>query len=161
PQKIPASSQGTMNNVAMGSESWDYYETIAGGTGAHAAGRGLDGKQSHMTNTLNTSIEIMEKNYPIIINRYALRTESGGKGLHNGGEGLIREYQILEPTKVTLLTERRILPPTGHFHGENGSLGINKLNGEIIEGKVELELKKNDVLRIETPGGAGWGLPSP
>jgi N-methylhydantoinase B/oxoprolinase/acetone carboxylase alpha subunit len=74
---------------------------------------------------------------------------------------LIREYQILEPTKVTLLTERRILPPTGHFHGENGSLGINKLNGEIIEGKVELELKKNDVLRIETPGGAGWGPTSP
>ena len=161
PQEIPASSQGTMNNVAMGSKSWDYYETIAGGTGAHALGRGLDGKQSHMTNTLNTSIEIMEKNYPIIIKRYALRTESGGKGLHHGGEGIIREYQILEPTKVTLLTERRILPPTGHCHGENGSLGINKLNGEIIEGKVELELKKNDVLRIETPGGAGWGLPSP
>jgi N-methylhydantoinase B len=161
PQKIPASSQGTMNNVAMGSASWDYYETIAGGTGAHAAGRGLDGKQSHMTNTLNTSIEIMEKNYPVIIKRYALRTESGGKGLHHGGEGLIREYQVLEPTKVTLLTERRILPPTGHFHGENGSLGINKLNGEIIEGKVELELKKNDILRIETPGGAGWGPTSP
>ncbi|MBT4205258.1 MAG: hydantoinase B/oxoprolinase family protein [Proteobacteria bacterium] len=161
PQKIPASSQGTMNNVAMGSASWDYYETIAGGTGAHAAGRGLDGKQSHMTNTLNTSVEIMEKNYPLIIKRYALRTESGGKGLHHGGEGLIREYQILEPTKVTLLTERRILPPTGHFYGGNGSLGINKLNGEIIEGKVALELKKNDVLRIETPGGAGWGAMSP
>jgi N-methylhydantoinase B len=160
PYRIPASSQGTMNNIAMGSASWDYYETIAGGTGAHATGRGLDGKQSHMTNTLNTSIEIMEKNYPIIINRYALRKGSGGKGLYDGGEGIIREYQILEPTKITLLTERRILPPTGHFQGGDGALGQNKLNGRVIEGKMELTLKKNDILSIETPGGAGWGRPA-
>ena len=158
PEKIPASSQGTMNNIAMGDNNWDYYETIGGGMGGHYSGTGLSGVQSHMTNTLNTPIEIFEKNFPIMIQSYAIRYESFGPGLNPGGNGLVREYHFLRPTEVTVLSERRINEPPGHHGGGNGKSGLNILNGEKIPGKTSFLAKKSDVLRIETPGGAGWGM---
>ncbi len=157
PNQIPAASQGTMNNIAMGNSGWNYYETIAGGTGAHAKGAGLDAVQSHMTNTLNTPIEIFEKNFPVTIQSYKIRKSSNGKGLFNGGNGLVREYLFGEPTQVTILSERRLNPPPGHHGGEDALCGLNSLNGQKIAGKVSFLAEKSDVLKIETPGGAGWG----
>ncbi|MEX2326469.1 MAG: hydantoinase B/oxoprolinase family protein, partial [Pseudomonadales bacterium] len=117
PGSIPAASQGTMNNVAMGNHrtdpSWDYYETIGGGTGAHAGGEGLSAIQSHMTNTLNTPVESLEMHYPVRIREYSIRRGSGGQGRHRGGDGLVREFEFLAPAELTLLTERRSFAPWG------------------------------------------------
>ncbi|HWP94137.1 MAG TPA: hydantoinase B/oxoprolinase family protein [Gammaproteobacteria bacterium] len=161
PDRIPAASQGTMNNLAMGARltngAWDYYETIAGGTGAHAHGPGLSGVQSHMTNTLNTPIEVLEANFPVRVRRYALRDGSGGAGLHRGGDGLVRAFEFLGPAEVTLLTERRRHAPWGLAGGESGAPGRNLLNGEALPGKVACRVAAGDVLTIETPGGGGWG----
>jgi N-methylhydantoinase B len=168
PERIPAASHGSMNNLAMGyrpsvdatvgAKSWDYYETIGGGMGAGSEGGGLSGVQTHMTNTLNTPIEVLEMNYPLRINRYAIRDNSGGRGCRNGGDGLIREYQFLAPAEATLLTERRFNSPWGLAGGEDGKRGENRLNGELIGSKVHVRLKQDDRLTIETPGGGGFGL---
>ncbi|WP_199176097.1 hydantoinase B/oxoprolinase family protein [Zhongshania marina] len=161
PELIPAASQGSMNNVAMGGRGagahWDYYETIAGGMGAHSAGRGLSGVQSHMTNTLNTPVESLEMHYPLRVRRYALRTHSGGEGQFVGGEGVIREFEFLSPTQFTLLTERRSLSPWGLAGGGNAQLGRNLFNGQTLAGKISMSAAAGDVLTIETPGGGGWG----
>ncbi|NOR51411.1 MAG: hydantoinase B/oxoprolinase family protein, partial [Gammaproteobacteria bacterium] len=114
--------------------------------------------QTHMTNTLNTPIEVLEMNYPVRINRYAIRDHSGGRGSRNGGDGLVREFEFLAPAEVTLLTERRINPPWGLAGGEDGKIGKNWLNGELIGGKVHIRVKQGDCLTIETPGGGGFGL---
>jgi N-methylhydantoinase B len=161
PDAIPAASQGTMNNVAMGSRlaRWDYYETIAGGMGASAARRGLSAVQSHMTNTLNTPIESLETHYPLRLRRYALRRGSGGSGRQVGGDGLIREFEFLAPTEVTLLTERRVHPPWGLAGGGNGQCGENRLNGQLLAGKCYFHAVPGDRLEIATPGGGGWGRP--
>ncbi len=165
PHRIPAASQGTMNNVAMGRHAgdvrWDYYETIGGGTGAHASGAGVGAIHSHMTNTLNTPIESLETHYPLRIRRYEIRSGSGGAGRFAGGEGIVREFEFLEPTDVTLLTERRSRGPWGLDGGGAGACGINLLNGEALEAKQALRLKAGDVLTIATPGGGGWGAPAP
>lgn len=167
PDKIPAASQGTMNNLAMGAaagqgmSSWSYYETIAGGTGAHPKGRGLHATHSHMTNTLNTPIESLEAHFPLRVRRYEIRRHSGGEGKFVGGDGLVREYEFLQPARATLLTERRAETPWGVAGGESGKPGINTLNGAQLPGKVELELNPGDRLSIETPGGGGWGSLSP
>ena len=111
PERVAADSQGTMNNLAMGSRQgsgWDYYETLGGGMGAGVAGGGLSGVQTHMTNTLNTPIEVLESAFPLRIRRYARRKGSGGAGQVKGGDGLVREYEFLAPAEVTLLTERRV-----------------------------------------------------
>ena len=113
PQRIPAASQGTMNNVAMGGPGWDYYETLAGGSGAHAAGPGCAAIHTHMTNTLNTPVEVLEMNYPLRVRRYAVRRGSGGAGRHRGGDGLVREYEFLAAAEVTVLSERRLNAPWG------------------------------------------------
>ena len=115
PEKIPAASHGTMNNLAMGSttDNWDYYETIGGGMGASALSDGLDAVQIHMTNTLNTPIESLEMNYPLRINKYAVRENSGGAGEQTGGNGIVREYEFLQDAEFTLLTERRTHSPWG------------------------------------------------
>jgi N-methylhydantoinase B len=157
PDRIPASSQGTMNNLAMGNKRWDYYETIGGGTGGHATGDGLSGVQSHMTNTLNTPVEIFEKNFPVMVQSYSIRRNSFGRGQTNGGNGLVREYIFEESAQVTVLSERRENCPPGHHGGESGTRGHNSLNGIAIAGKATFPVEKFDVLRIETPGGAGWG----
>lgn len=160
PQQIPAASHGSMNNLAMGSmqnPAWDYYETIGGGMGAGPSGGGLSGVQTHMTNTLNTPVEVMESNYPLRINRYALRPYSGGTGRFPGGNGLIREFVFLKPATVTLLTERRLHAPWGLNGGKQGLAGKNLLNGKRLVPKVNLQVYAGDCLSIETPGGGGWG----
>ncbi len=163
PQRIPAASHGSMNNIAMGGETttghWDYYETIGGGMGAGAQYDGLSGVQTHMTNTLNTPIEVLESRFPLRINRYQLRHGSGGDGLHKGGDGLIREFEFLSPTTVTLLTERRSHKPWGIAGGAPGQAGQNHLNDEQLPGKTCRQLKPGQRLTIKTPGGGGFGTP--
>ncbi|MET0052034.1 MAG: hydantoinase B/oxoprolinase family protein [Candidatus Thiodiazotropha sp.] len=162
PEAIAAASQGRMNNLAMGSDRpgmrWDYYETIGGGMGSGARGGGLSGVQTHMTNTLNTPIEVIEARYPLRIGRYALRNASGGPGQRPGGSGVIREYEFLAPAQVTLLTERRYHRPWGIAGGESGAAGVNRLNDRELPAKASFEVETGDRLRVETPGGGGWGL---
>ena len=161
PDRIPAASHGSMNNLAMGGEyqnaTWDYYETIGGGMGANKHAAGISAVQTHMTNTRNTPIEVLEMRYPVRVRRYALRTDSGGAGTHRGGDGLIREFEFLAPTTVTLLTERRTHAPWGLQGGTNAVTGENRLNGELLPSKVSLQLDANDTLSIATPGGGGYG----
>ena len=162
PHRIPAASQGTMNNVAMGAAganglSWDYYETLAGGAGAGPHRPGRSGVHTHMTNTLNTPAESLEYNYPLRLTRFAIRRGSGGLGLHTGGEGLIREIEFLEEAQVSLLTERRRFAPWGLDGGGDGEVGYNWLNGEKIAAKADIFAVAGDRLLIETPGGGGWG----
>jgi len=157
PERIPAASQGTMNNIAMGGSGWDYYETTGGGMGAGRYGGGLDGIQTHMTNTLNTPIEVVEMQYPLRIGRYSLRDASGGAGQRHGGDGLLREYVFLEPTSVTLLTERRRFAPWGLAGGSAGHSGVNSLNNTALPAKVCLSVQPGARLLLATPGGGGWG----
>jgi N-methylhydantoinase B len=168
PDRIPAASQGTMNNVSIG--GWDsekeryftYYETIGGGTGASFKNDGISAIHSHMTNTLNTPIEALEYTYPLRINRYEIRRNSGGKGAHNGGDGIIREIKFLTDAQVTLLTERRSTSPYGLAGGEPGTHGENKLIHETedipLPGKGSFIFSTGDILRISTPGGGGYGV---
>lgn len=164
PDRIPAASHGSMNNLAMGDvagkESWDYYETIGGGMGAGPFSDGISAVQTHMTNTLNTPIEVLESNYPVRVGRYAVRVKSGGRGRHTGGDGLIRSFTFLRPATVTLLTERRRYSPWGLQGGEDGLPGCNLLNGTLLAGKATLNVQSGDTLQIETPGGGGWGVAS-
>jgi N-methylhydantoinase B len=163
PERVAAASQGTMNNLAMGARgeavSWDYYETLAGGMGAGRHGGGLNAVQTHMTNTLNTPVEVLESAYPLRVRRYALRRGSGGAGARCGGDGLVREYEFLAPTQLTLLTERRRLAPWGLAGGRAGAPGCNWLNGERLPAKIAVRVGKGDRLLIETPGGGGFGVP--
>ncbi|MEJ2455387.1 MAG: hydantoinase B/oxoprolinase family protein [Candidatus Thiodiazotropha sp.] len=163
PDKVPAASHGSMNNLAMGSDEpgsrWDYYETIGGGMGAGRHGGGLHGVQTHMTNTLNTPIEVIESRFPIRVLRYALRRGTGGRGRRCGGDGLVRELEFLEAAQVTLLTERRNHRPWGVEGGRDGETGSNSLNGKSVPGKTTLLLRVGDRLKVETPGGGGWGSP--
>ena len=162
PERLAAASQGSMNNVAMGSvhgeAGWDYYETIGGGMGASPEQAGLSAIQTHMTNTLNTPIEVLESSYPLRILRYEIRRGSGGAGHHRGGDGMVREYQFQQPTQVALLTERRLNAPWGLSGGADGQAGCNQLNGEGLPPKVMFETQPGDRLTISTPGGGGWGV---
>jgi N-methylhydantoinase B len=161
PQIIPAASQGTMNNIAMGSENFTYYETLAGGAGATSAQKGTDAIHTHMTNTLNTPIEALESTLPIRVTEYRIRQGSGGLGHYHGGNGLVREYEFLENTEVSILSDRRKTKPWGLAGGKSGKPGANwRVTSEKkkkLPGKVELKVKKGDRIRIETPGGGGWG----
>jgi N-methylhydantoinase B len=163
PDKIPAASHGSMNNLAMGSrvpgEEWDYYETMGGGMGAGPENDGLSAVQTHMTNTLNTPIEVLEMNYPLRIRRYAIRDGSGGDGKHRGGDGLVREFEFLKPTDVTLLTERRTRAPWALQGGNNGECGLNLHSGVALPPKVNVQMQAGDRLTVETPGGGGWKKP--
>ena len=159
PEQIPACSQGTMNNIAMGSQAdaWSYYETIGGGTGGNALREGMDAVQSHMTNTQNTPMEVLEMNYPVRVTRYQIRKNSGGFGEHRGGDGIVREFEFLRAARVTILSERRKYAPAGLFGGAAGARGANYLNNQPIEGKVAISVCAGDRIRIETPGGGGYG----
>ena len=167
PQVIPAASQGTMNNLAFGGRDPDtgkeftYYETIAGGVGAGPEGPGLDGVHTHMTNTRNTPVEVLEHDYPLRVERYALREDSGGPGRSPGGRGLIRDFHFLTPVSVSLLTERRVHAPYGLQGGGLGARGENLLitekGAEKLPGKINLPLPPGSRLSIHTPGGGGWG----
>ena len=167
PGRIPAASQGTMNNVAMGGSDprtgapFTYYETLAGGAGADAAGAGQSAVHSHMTNTRNTPVEALEYAYPLRVTRYALRRGSGGPGRHAGGDGLIREIEALAPLEATVLSDRRMRGPWGLAGGGEGAPGVNVVTrraGEMVmPGKFHIRLRPGDRLRLETPGGGGYG----
>ncbi|MZR62318.1 hydantoinase B/oxoprolinase family protein [Alcanivorax sp. DP30] len=160
PQAIPAASQGTMNNVAMGAtgdQGWDYYETMAGGAGAHASGAGLSAVHTHMTNTLNTPIESLESHYPLRVLQYRIRRGSGGEGKHRGGDGIVRELAFLGRASFTLLTERRRHRPWGLQGGGAGLAGENHLNNQPLPPKYEGVARPGDRLRIASPGGGGYG----
>ena len=163
PEQFAAASQGTMNNLAMGTrgaQGWDYYETLAGGMGAAIDGNGRSARHSHMTNTLNTPVEVLELNYPLRIIQYAIRRDSGGAGEFHGGDGVTRQYQFLEDAAVSLLTERRIHPPWGLKGGEAGSCGRNRLDGQELPGKIQFNAVAGQTLTIMTPGGGGYGRPT-
>jgi N-methylhydantoinase B len=154
---VPAQGQGTMNNVVFGNERFAYYETIAGGQGACPAADGPSAVHVAMSNTLNTPVEALELSYPLRVERYALRLGSGGAGRFRGGDGVVRELRALEPCRLSLLTQRRGLSPRGARGGGDGLPGRNLLNGTELPAFVTLDLEAGDVLRIETPGGGGWG----
>jgi len=157
PERIPAASQGTMNNIGLGGDRWSYYETMAGGCGATADVPGRHAAHSHMTNTLNTPAEVLEMHFPLRIRRYQLRRGSGGQGACSGGDGLIREFEFLEQAQATLITERRVNAPWGLAGGADGKPGRNLLDGEELPAKISVEVEPGQVLTIETPGGGGYG----
>jgi N-methylhydantoinase B len=157
---VPAQGQGTMNNVVLGGEGWTYYETLGGGQGASADGDGPSGVHVGMSNTRNTPVEVLELELPVRIRTYALRRGSGGRGRFRGGDGVVREYEVLEPVDVSLLSERRRHAPRGAAGGEDAAPGGNSVNGRPVAGRVAMRLLPGDVLRVETPGGGGYGPPA-
>jgi len=169
PERIPAASQGTMNNVTIGGvddrngKPFAYYETLGGGMGARASGPGESAVHSHMTNTLNTPVEALEYSYPFLVTRYGVRRHTGGAGAHRGGDGITREIELLSRAEITVLSERRSIPPYGLQGGEPGKKGRNAVirDGNLEErpGKFSEILKKGDRILIETPGGGGFGSP--
>jgi 5-oxoprolinase (ATP-hydrolysing) len=161
---LAAASQGTMNNWLMGDESFGYYETLGGGSGATFELNGTDAVHTHMTNTRLTDPEIIETRYPVVLRELAIRTGSGGAGCHAGGEGMVREIEFLKPLTVSLLTNRRTTQPYGIMGGKSGSPGRNLLiqnqgSQQPLASSCEIEVQSGDRLRIETPGGGGWGSP--
>ena len=157
---LPAAGQGTMNNVTFGTPVWTYYETLGGGQGGSPRVPGPSAVHVAMSNTLNTPIEALERDYPLRIERYALRRGSGGAGAMPGGEGVIRTYRVLADCRLGLMTERRRHGPPGAAGGEDGTRGRNLLNGRQLPAKASLDLRAGDVLEIRTPGGGGWGRPA-
>ncbi|MEZ4593260.1 MAG: hydantoinase B/oxoprolinase family protein [Chloroflexota bacterium] len=167
PGLIPAASQGTMNNLTFGGKHpgterpFAYYETIGGGAGAGPNADGGSGLHVHMSNTLNTPVEALEYSFPLRLEQYSLRPNSGGDGQHRGGDGLVRSIRFLTPVTVTVTSERRRRGAYGLQGGENGRPGQNRLvQGESstdLPGKFTRQLEADDILQIETPGGGGWG----
>lgn len=167
PEKVPAASSGTMSNITMGGRitsekrNFAYYETTAGGMGARYGLDGISAIQTHMTNTLNTPVESLERELPILMKSYSIRRGSGGKGKYSGGDGIIRSFQFLADTQVTLITERRKTSPYGIKGGVNGEKGINTLilNGvrKRLPAKCTMDIKKGSIVELQTPGGGGWG----
>jgi N-methylhydantoinase B len=162
PDRVPAQGQGTMNNLIVGSRRRDgfaYYETIAGGAGARAGGDGMDGVQVGMTNTLNTPVEALEQAYPLAVERYGLRPDSGGAGRHRGGWGLERSITVETDAVVSLLTERRRHAPQGRAGGAAGAVGENLIDGEQVPAKTTEAVDAGTTVTILTPGGGGYGAP--
>ncbi len=154
---VPAQGQGTMNNVIFGTEAWTYYETIGGGQGASAAGDAPSGVHVGMSNTMNTPVEVLEDSLPVRVETYALRRGSGGRGSARGGDGVVREVRVLEPCQLSLITERRARAPRGLAGGMDGAPGRNLVDGRDVGAKTALDLEAGAVVRIETPGGGGFG----
>jgi len=159
PDRVPAEGQGTMNNLVVGGPAFTYYETIGGGAGATPTRDGASGVQVGMTNTQNTPIEALEAEYPLRVSEYALRDGSGGAGRHRGGDGLVREIVVETDATVSLLTDRRRTPPAGRAGGGDGATGQNLVDGERAPAKVTRSVDPGTVVRIETPGGGGYGEP--
>ncbi|MGI8838294.1 MAG: hydantoinase B/oxoprolinase family protein [Pyrinomonadaceae bacterium] len=168
PNKIPAASQGTMNNLTIGGidprsrKEFSYYETVAGGMGARQQADGMSAVHTHMTNSLNTPAEALEYAYPLRVREYRIRKGSGGKGKHRGGDGVIREIETLAPAQMSLLADRRKNAPYGLHGGEDGKPGSAAIISDGITRKIKSkgswELKAGDRVRIETPGGGGHGI---
>ncbi|MDP2958934.1 MAG: hydantoinase B/oxoprolinase family protein [Longimicrobiales bacterium] len=171
PDLMPALSQGTMNNTTVGGtdprtgEAFAYYETVGGGMGAGPTGPGLSGVHVHMSNSLNTPVEALEHAYPFRVVRYGIRRGTGGPGTHAGGDGLRRDLMILAPARVALLCERRAVGPAGARGGRDGAPGANVLIRDGVEqhlpSKTTFSVQPGDVVSIRSPGGGGWGPPSP
>ena len=168
PERVPAGSSGTMNNLTIGGmdprtgEPFAYYETIAGGMGARPDRAGVSGVHTHMTNSLNTPAEALEYAYHLRVTRYSLRKGSGGRGKYSGGDGIVRELELLTDAEVTLLADRRTRGPYGLNGGADGSPGKTKIlhhdgNEESLPGKASVRLKRGERIRVESPGGGGWG----
>jgi len=167
PNRIPAASSGTMSNLTIGGidprteRPFAYYETIAGGMGARPNADGISGVHTHMTNSLNTPVEALEYAYPFRVRCYSYRLNSGGKGRFCGGDGLIREIELLADAQVTLLSDRRKFQPYGLAGGEAGAPGsaihVSGKTSHPIAAKSSVLAKKGDIISIETPGGGGWG----
>jgi N-methylhydantoinase B len=154
---VPAQGQGTMNNVTLGNRRFTYYETIGGGQGACPDAEGPSGVHVAMSNTLNTPAEALELAYPLRVRRSELRLGSGGSGRRHGGDGILRELEVLEDCRLSILSERRRHAPRGAEGGGHGARGRNFVNGEEVPSKLTRQLRAGDVVRIETPGGGGWG----
>jgi N-methylhydantoinase B len=172
PERIPAAAAGTMNNLTIGGidprsgEPFAYYETIAGGMGARSTKDGVSGVHTHMTNSLNTPAEALEYAYPVRLRQYCFRSVSGGAGLHQGGDGIVREIEVLTDAQVTLLADRRSRGPYGLAGGGDGSAGRTLIvrrdgSSEEIPGKTSVRLRSGERVRIESPGGGGWGRAKP
>jgi N-methylhydantoinase B len=168
PDRIPSAAAGTMNNLTIGGidfrtgEPFAYYETIAGGMGARPTKDGVSGVHTHMTNSLNTPAEALEYAYPIRLRQYSLRPGSGGAGLHTGGDGIVREIEVLTDAQVTLLADRRSRGSYGLAGGADGSPGRTVIvrrdgSAETIPGKTSIRLRSGERVRIQSPGGGGWG----
>jgi N-methylhydantoinase B len=168
PQRIPAAASGTMNNLTIGGmdprtgEPFAYYETVAGGMGARPTKPGVSGVHTHMTNSLNTPAEALEYAYPMRVRRYSLRPDSGGQGKYCGGDGIVREIEVLTEADVTLLADRRQGRPYGLNGGEAGAAGRTEVlradgSRQQLAGKASVRLKARERIRVETPGGGGWG----
>jgi N-methylhydantoinase B len=168
PDRIPAASQGTMNNLTIGGidmrtgQEFSYYETVAGGMGARPSLDGMSGVHTHMTNSLNTPAEALEYAYPLRVREYRLRRGSGGEGKQRGGDGVVREIETLVPARMSLLADRRKSRPYGLHGGADGQPGANfliRVDGfsQKISAKGSHELQAGDRIRLETPGGGGLG----
>jgi 5-oxoprolinase (ATP-hydrolysing) len=162
---VMAAAQGTMNNFTFGNQRHQYYETICGGSGAGPTFAGTDAVQTHMTNSRLTDPEVLEWRFPVLVENFAIRAHSGGKGQHSGGNGVIRQIQFREAMTAAILSGHRIIPPFGLQGGEPGAIGRNAVkrqNGTIepLPGKAEVEMQPGDVFVIETPGGGGFGAVS-
>jgi N-methylhydantoinase B len=166
PERIPAASAGTMTNLSFG--GWDtrrnkpfaYYETIAGGMGASQHGPGRSATHSHMTNSWNTPVEAFEHLYPVRVRAYRIRPHSGGKGKFNGGDGIVRELEFLEPADVTILSDRHKRGPYGLNGGAEGTPGQCSIGSRELLSKTRVSIERGESLHIETPGGGGWGTES-
>lgn len=154
-----AQGQGTMNNVILGNSQFTYVETVGGGQGACAWADGPSAVHVAMTNTLNTPVEALELAYPLRVERYALRLGSGGAGHHRGGDGIIRETRVLQDCRLSVIAERRAVAPQGEAGGMPGLPGRTLLNGVLQPAKFTRQLRAGDLLRLETPGGGGYGVP--
>jgi N-methylhydantoinase B len=180
PDRVPAAASGTMNNLTIGGTDlrvgdlrmgdprsgapFAYYETIAGGMGARPTKDGVSGIHTHMTNSLNTPAEALEYAYPVRLRQYSLRSKSGGAGLHTGGDGIVREIEVLTDAQVTLLADRRSRGPYGLAGGADAAPGRTRIirrdgSEEEIPGKTSVRLRAGERVRIESPGGGGWGKP--
>ncbi len=169
PERVPAASAGTMNNVllgfSVGGVERAYYETLAGGAGAGPWGPGADAVHTHMTNTLNTPVEALEHAFPLRVERYAIRDGSGGAGRHRGGRGVVRTYRFLAPASVTLVGERRRHAPWGLCGGRPAAPGAQRqwradaASWRALPGKCTVDVGRGDLVEVETPGGGGWGSP--
>ncbi|WP_266080329.1 hydantoinase B/oxoprolinase family protein [Haladaptatus caseinilyticus] len=163
PDRVPAQGQGTMNNLTIGSrdggeDGFTYYETIAGGFGGRPTKDGMDGVQVGMTNTLNTPVEALEAEYPLFVEEYGLREDSGGRGKHRGGLGVVRSVTVEADATVSLLTERRRVAPRGIAGGDDGEPGENRIAGTVVPAKTTRDVPAGTTITVATPGGGGHGL---